>query len=177
MSVNKGRPLRQVARARLDAVAAAGVTRVIIPSVQRFDVDASGQVLNMVRHAEDLHLECVPVDNLVEATEQVMHDPLPDVTLSGTAPKYSDDVASYIDDFARREQTEMNSGLAFAAEGIGAEHLLAPCGRDVEGGLRRCRGGTAGLSRGYRSYVAYRLFAARERIDARLQRAERTETR
>ncbi len=40
---------------RMNAAAAAGMTRVIIPSVQRFDTDASGQVINMVRHAGDLH--------------------------------------------------------------------------------------------------------------------------
>src|SRR5271155_4084945 len=36
---------------RMNAAAKAGMTRVIIPSVQRFDTDASGQVINMVRHA------------------------------------------------------------------------------------------------------------------------------
>ena len=49
---------------RLDAAASAGMTRVIIPSVQRFDTDESGEVVNMVRHAGDLHLECIPVDDL-----------------------------------------------------------------------------------------------------------------
>ncbi len=71
-------------------------------------------MLNLVRHAEDLGLTCVPVDNLVEATEEVMHDPLPPVTLSGATPKYSNAVSSYIDDFARREQTEATGGLVFA---------------------------------------------------------------
>ena len=46
---------------RLKAAADGGMTKVIIPSVQRFDTDASGQVLNMVRQANDLHLECVPL--------------------------------------------------------------------------------------------------------------------
>ena len=79
------------------------MTRVIIPSVQRFDTDASGQVFNMVRHATDQKLECIPVDNLVEATEATMNDPLPDTTSDATAPKYSNEVATYIDDFAHRE--------------------------------------------------------------------------
>jgi hypothetical protein len=59
---------------RLNAAAAAGMTRLIIPGVQPFDADAAGQVVNMVRHAGDLHLECVPVDNLVEATETTKND-------------------------------------------------------------------------------------------------------
>jgi hypothetical protein len=99
---------------RLDAAAAAGISRVIIPGVQRFDVDDSGAVMNMVRHADDLHLTCVPVDNLVQATETAMNDPLPEVAVNAATPKYSNDVANYIDDFAHREQEEMSSDMAFA---------------------------------------------------------------
>jgi len=100
---------------RLDAAAAAGMTRVIIPSVQRFDTDASGQVINMVRHAGDLHLECIPVDDLVAATETTMNDPLPDTAaLDSSIPKYSNDVAAYIDNFAQHEQNEAVDGLKFA---------------------------------------------------------------
>jgi len=99
---------------RIDAAAKAGMTRVIIPGVQRFDTDASGQVVNIVRHAGDLHLECIPVDDLVVATETTMNDPLPAMALDSSVPKYSNDVATYIDDFARREQSEAASGLKFA---------------------------------------------------------------
>jgi hypothetical protein len=99
---------------RMDAAAQAGMTRVIIPSVQRFDTDATGQVINMVRHAGDLHLECIPVDDLVAATETTMNDPLPDSALDSSVPKYSNDVATYIDNFAQREQNEAIAGLKFA---------------------------------------------------------------
>jgi hypothetical protein len=99
---------------RMNAAAGAGMTRVIIPSVQRFDTDPSGQVVNMVRHASDLHLECIPVDDLVAATERTMNDPLPDSSLDSSLPKYGNDVATYIDDFAQREQIEAASGLKFA---------------------------------------------------------------
>lgn len=104
---------------RIDAAANAGMKRVIIPSVQRFDTDASGQVVNIVRHAEGLHLECVPADNLVEATETTMNDPLPELALDSTVPKYSNDVATYIDDFAHREENEADSGLKFAPQQSG----------------------------------------------------------
>jgi hypothetical protein len=99
---------------RMNAAAKAGMKKIIIPSVQRFDTDVTGQVVNMVRHAGDLHLECVPVDDLVAATEATMNDPLPDAALDSSVPKYNNDVASYIDDFAHREQSEATSGLKFA---------------------------------------------------------------
>lgn len=100
--------------ARIDAAAAAGMTRVIIPSVQRFDTDADGNVVNIVRHATELHLDCVPVDDLVSATETTMNDPLPEVTVDSSVPKYSNDVASYIDDFAHHEEVEADAGLKYA---------------------------------------------------------------
>jgi hypothetical protein len=143
---------------RLDAAAATGITRVIIPSVQRFDVDSSGQVLNMVRHAEDLHLTCVPVDNLIDATQEVMHDPLPEVTLSGTAPKYGNDVATYIDDFAHREQTEMTSGLAFAPK----EADLSQYPAGLAATWKSVYADNEAAQQAYRAgqvYMAYRLFA------------------
>jgi hypothetical protein len=99
---------------RLDAAADAGMTRVIIPSIQRFDTDSTGQVVNMVRHASDLHLECIPVDDLVTATETTMNDPLPDTAaLDTSVPKYDNEVTSYIEDFAQREQGEAENGLKF----------------------------------------------------------------
>jgi hypothetical protein len=99
---------------RIDAAAAEGMIRVIIPSVQRFDTDASGAVVNMVRHATDQHLDCIPVDNLFQATEAAMNDPLPDPATISATPKYNDDVAAYIADFAHREESEMTSDLQFA---------------------------------------------------------------
>jgi len=99
---------------RLEAASRAGITRAIIPSVQRFDTDSSGQVVNVVRQAGELGIECVPVDDLVTATETTMNDPLPDTTLDGTLPKYSNEVASYIDDFARQQQNEVIEGLKLA---------------------------------------------------------------
>jgi hypothetical protein len=143
---------------RLDAAAQAGMTRVIIPSVQRFDTDASGQVINMVRHAGDLHLDCVPVDDLVSATETVMNDPLPDTApLDSSVPKYSNDVAAYIDDFAHHEQSEAVSGLKFApkeSELSTYPPRLAAIWKsvyaDFNAGQEAYRAGQV--------YVAYRLF-------------------
>jgi hypothetical protein len=143
---------------RINAAAKAGMTRVIIPSVQRFDTDASGQVINIVRHAGELHLECVPVDDLISATQTTMNDPLPDATLDTSLPKYSDEVASYIDDFAHREQAEATSGLKFAPKEADLGNYPGRSGTawksvyaDYEAGQEAYRAGQV--------YVAYQLFA------------------
>jgi hypothetical protein len=141
----------------MNAAAKAGMTRVIIPSVQRFDTDATGQVVNMVRHAGDLHLECIPVDDLVAATETTMNDPLPDMALDSSVPKYSNDVATYIDDFAHREQSEAAAGLKFApkeSDLAGYPPYLAATWKsvyaDFEAGGQAYRAGQV--------YAAYQLF-------------------
>jgi hypothetical protein len=149
---------------RMSAAAANGVTRVIIASVQRFDLDATGQVINSVRHASDLHIECLPVDNLVDAIQTVMNDPLPELTLDASTPKYSNDVASYIDNFAHREQSELNSGLQFAPKEVEIDKYpprLAAIWKtiyaDNDSAQQSYRAGQV--------YVAYQLFA---RTNARL---------
>ena len=142
---------------RMEAAAAAGMTRVIIPSVQRFDTDGSGQPVNMVRHAADLHLECVPVDDLVAATQTVMNDPLPDTALDSSVPKYSNDVASYIDDFAHHEQNEAVSGLKFAPK----ESDLATYPPRLAAIWKSVYADVNAAQDAYRAgqvYVAYRLF-------------------
>jgi hypothetical protein len=143
---------------RIDAAANAGMKRVIIPNVQRFESDASGQVVNIVRHATEAHMQCIPVDNLVEATETVMNDPLPDSTVDGSAPKYSDEVASYIDGFARREENELADGLRFAPRETDLANYplhLAAMWRQV---FAENDAGQKALQAGH-VYVAYRIFA------------------
>ncbi len=147
---------------RINAAARDGMTRVIIPSVQRFDSDASGQVVNIVRHAGAQHVECIPVDDLITATQTAMNDPLPDTAaLDSSVPKYSNDVATYIDDFAQREQSEAMSGLKFAPKE--AELATYPLTQanlvalwksvyaDIDAGQQAYRAGQV--------YVAYQLFA------------------
>jgi len=43
-----------------------------------------------------------------------MNDPLPDSTIPTNLPKYNNDVANYIDEYARREQAEVADGLTYA---------------------------------------------------------------
>ena len=99
---------------RLDAAAQAGINRVIIPKIEQFETNSSGDLVNIMRHASELHLECIPVDNIIEATEVVMNDPLPDPPVSSATPKYSADVAAYIDGFAQHEQKEASAGILYA---------------------------------------------------------------
>ncbi len=144
---------------RLDAAAAAGLTRVIIPKVEQFENGSDGQPVDVVRHAtDDLHLNCIPVDTIVEATETVMNDPLPDPPTATAPPKYSDDVSSYIAGFAQREQTEAASGLVYApkeADIAGFPPRQAAIWRkvyaEIDEGQEAYHGG--------QFYVAYRLLA------------------
>jgi hypothetical protein len=99
---------------RLDAAAKAGIARVIIPKTEEFETDADGHVIDILHHAEDLGLKCVPVGTIVEATEVAMNDPLPDAPTDAGPPKYSADTATYIDGFAQREKTEATSGMVYA---------------------------------------------------------------
>jgi hypothetical protein len=143
---------------RIHAAADAGMTKVIIPSVQRFDTDASGQVINMVRTAGDLHLECVPVDNLVEATQAVMNDPLPDLVPAATSPKYNNEVASYIEEFAHREQNEVGFNMKFAPKQDTLSKYPAHLAAIWKSVYADEAAGQQAYSAG-QVYVAYRLFA------------------
>jgi len=143
---------------RLHAAADAGMTKVIIPSVQRFDLDPSGQVINIVRTAADLHLECVPVDNLVEATEAVMNDPLPDQVPPEASPKYSNEVASYIEDFARREQSEVGFNMKFAPKPETLTKYPARLAAIWKSVYANVAAGQQAYAAG-QVYVAYRLFS------------------
>lgn len=149
---------------RMNAIAAAGYTRVIIPRTQRFDSDANGEVVNMVRHAEDLHLTCIAADTVTDAIEQAMNDPLPEMEVSTGAPKYSNEVASFIDDFAHREQDELTTDLRYAPkDGELAKYpprqaaLWHSIYADMDAGQQAYRAGQV--------YIAYRLFA---RANARM---------
>ena len=143
---------------RIDAAQAAGIKRIIIPSVQRFDTDSTGQVLNIVRYASEEQVQCIPADNLAEATETVMNDPLPDSTVKGSLPKYSNDVETYIDTFAQREQSEMNDGLRFAPQETDVANYPQPLAVIWRRVFSESKAGEQAYQAG-EVYTAYRLFA------------------
>ena len=143
---------------RIDAAAQAGIKRVIIPRTEEVETDGPDGDVNIVRHADELGLKCIPVDNIVQATEVVMNDPLPDPPAVSGPPKYSDDVASYIAGFAQTEQTESQSGLQYAPrEDQLAQYppRQAAVWRQVYAEVRQ---GNEALKAG-KVYVAWRLLA------------------
>jgi hypothetical protein len=150
---------------RLDAAAAAGINRVIIPDAQRFDPDSSGQMVNIVRHASDLHLECIPVRDLYDATEVVMNDPLPDRATDATPPTYNTDIAAYIGGFAGNEKRAVETDLFFAPKPDDlksypphAAELWRSVYADNDAGQDAYKAGQV--------YVAYQLFM---RAESRIQ--------
>jgi hypothetical protein len=103
-------------------------------------------------------MECIPVDNLLQATEAVMNDPLPEVTLDASTPHYDNAIAGYIDDFAQREQFEVKSDLVFAPKDDDLTRypprlaaLWKTVYADNDAAQQAYRAGQV--------YVAYRLFA------------------
>lgn len=143
---------------RLDAAAKAGITRVIIPKVEQFETDKDGGTIDIVHYAEERNLKCIPVENIVQATEVVMNDPLPDPPTGSGPPKYSADVAAYIDSFAQREQTEARSGLLYAPkEDQLAQYppLQAAVWKQAYAEMKQ---GNAAYKEG-RVYIAWRLLA------------------
>jgi hypothetical protein len=143
---------------RLNALAAAGVTRVVISSLQRFDTDASGQVIDVVQYGAAHKLECLPIDDLVTATETVMNDPLPPLPPASAAPHYSNQVTSYIADYARREQSSLLTYMKFAPKEADLANYpprLATIWHSVYTDLND---GQAAYRAG-QVYVAYRLFS------------------
>jgi hypothetical protein len=148
--------LGQVARltARLDAAAHAGITRVIIPALEQFETDDAGHVVNVVSYAEELGLKCIPVENIVEATEVVMTDP----PTGSDTPKYGPDIAGYIDGYAQREQAEAASELIYAPKEAQLGQYPARQAAAWKQVYAEIRQGQEAY-KGGKVYVAYRLLA------------------
>jgi hypothetical protein len=143
---------------RLDAAAKAGITRVIIPKTEEFETDADGHVIDILHHAADLGLKCVPVGTIVEATEVAMNDPLPDPPTDAGPPKYSADVAAYIDGFAQREKTEAESGMIYAPREDQLSQYPARQAATWRQVFAEVKEGNEAYKDG-KFYVAYRLLA------------------
>jgi hypothetical protein len=95
--------------ARVEAAAAAGMKRVIIPNLQRFEVNEQGEVLNIPALAEKLGLECVVVDDLIEATEIVLRKKLPQAFDLPNSPRYSAKLFGLLDAKVRVELHILNT--------------------------------------------------------------------
>jgi hypothetical protein len=143
---------------RLDAAAKAGIARVIIPKSEKFETDEGGHVIDILHHAADLGLKCIPVDNIVEATEVTMNDPLPDPPADAGPPKYSADVTSYLEGYAQREQSEATSGLVYAPREDQLSQYPARQAQTWRQVFAEVKEGNDAYKTG-QFYVAYRLLA------------------
>lgn len=98
--------------ARVEAAAAAGMKRVLIPNLQRFEVTEQGEVLNIPALAEKLGLECVLVDDLIEATEVLLQKKLPESVDLPNSPRYSTRLFGILDTKVRAELQQLSGQSA-----------------------------------------------------------------
>ena len=143
---------------RLDAAAKAGIARVIIPKTEEFETEDGGQVIDILHHAADLGLKCIPVGTIVEATEVAMNDPLPDPPTDAGPPNYSADMAGYLQNYAQREQSEATSGLAYAPRENQLSQYPARQAQTWRQVFTEVKQGDEAFQAG-QFYVAYRLLA------------------
>jgi len=91
--------------ARVEAAAAGGIKRIIIPNLQRSEVTPSGEVINIPSLALKLGMECVLVDDLVEATEAALRRKLPPTVAVENSPRYSNQLFVALEAKCRAEET------------------------------------------------------------------------
>lgn len=89
--------------ARVEAAAAGGIKRVIIPNLQCFELNEKGEVLNIPALAEKKGMTCVLVDDLIEATEVLLQKKLPPAPDSQNSPRYSAKMSGFLDTKVRAE--------------------------------------------------------------------------
>ncbi|MDD5260782.1 MAG: hypothetical protein PHD76_02940 [Methylacidiphilales bacterium] len=93
---------------RVEAAAAAGIKRVVIPNLQRFETTEQGEAVNIPALAEKLGLECVLVDDLNEATEVLLHKKLPVASSLQYSPRYPEKLFGMLDAKVRIELDQLN---------------------------------------------------------------------
>jgi hypothetical protein len=72
----------------VEAAAAGGMERVIIPNMQTFESNAQGEVVDIPALAEKRGMKCIQVDHLIEATEALLDRRMPQVVVSHRSPRY-----------------------------------------------------------------------------------------
>ncbi len=85
--------------------AKSGIKRVVIPHLQQFEISDEGSTVTMTDLTEKLGIECVPVDDLTEAVEVVLHRSLPTPPAIKGSTYYSPALLSNLE---LRCQTELN---------------------------------------------------------------------
>lgn len=88
---------------RIEAAAAAGIKRIIVPNLQRFEVSAAGSFLNVQDYAKSKGMECTFVDHMVQATETVLKRSLPDPPVMHSTTHYEGPLFAYLDSRSHKE--------------------------------------------------------------------------
>jgi hypothetical protein len=98
--------------ARVEAAAAAGIKRVVIPNLERSEVTSRGEVINIPSLALRLGIDCFLVDDLVEATEIVLRRKLPPALSTQNSPRYSNTLFAALEAKCRLEEDQLRTESA-----------------------------------------------------------------
>lgn len=96
------------AATRLQVAAAAGIKRIVIPNAQRLDVTDQDS-RNLPALAEKLGIECLAVDDFIQATEVVLNKKMPAASVSNELPRYSNKVLVALDSKCKSDITLLRS--------------------------------------------------------------------
>lgn len=95
------------AAVRLQTAAAAEMKKVILSNSQRFETSDQGEIINLPALAEKLGMECVLVDDLIEATEVVLNGKFPTAPSMQNSPRYPIKVLNALDLRCRAEMSQL----------------------------------------------------------------------
>jgi hypothetical protein len=93
---------------RVEAAAAAGIKRILIPNLQRFEITPEGEIFNIPALAAKLGMECILVDDLIEATEVLLNKKLPPAAGLEASPRYSSGLFEILEAKVRIELEQLN---------------------------------------------------------------------
>lgn len=94
---------------RLDSAAAAGMKRVVIPNLQRFEKSPSGESISIENYAKTLGLEIVFAADLVEATEKTLRCKLPAPPSTQSSQGYRGALWDYLNTQCSKEMTPLQA--------------------------------------------------------------------
>ena len=95
---------------RIEAAKSAGLKRLFISNLQRFDVTPEGSIINVQNFAQKLGIEVLFVDHLIEATERMLHQRLPDPPQFMSDLHYSKSLFDFLDQNCRKEMGLIQEG-------------------------------------------------------------------
>jgi hypothetical protein len=95
---------------RIEVAAAAGIKRLVLSNLQRFEVSKAGSFLNIQNFAKTHGIACTFVDHLSEATEQVLHRTFPSIPETQKSLRYEGPLFTYLDSQCRKELDRLQVG-------------------------------------------------------------------